>query len=60
MDEPVPQQEQPEVHSATPSEIWGQLSPDLQERVTTLLGRLAYKCALARHAKLSKDEEGDK
>lgn len=47
MDEPVPQQGRTEEQTVTPAEVWDQLSPDVQARVVSLLGRMAYKYALA-------------
>lgn len=55
MDHPEAEQEHPEEQSIAPSEVWEQLSPDLQARVCKLLARMAYKYALAQ---LSEEDGG--
>jgi hypothetical protein len=57
MDHPRTQQERAEEKSVTPSEVWEQLSPESQERITCLLGRMAYKYVLSSGQQLSKDED---
>lgn len=57
MDEPEPQQERPERITVAPAEVWEQLSPEVKERVLSLLRRMAYKYALAQSAS-STDESG--
>lgn len=52
-DEPV--QEESEEPTVTPSEVWEQLSPDVQARIISLLTRMAYKYALTQQ-KLLQDE----
>jgi hypothetical protein len=47
MEEPAPQQEETKGQTVAPSEVWEQLSPDLQRRITRLFARMAYKYALA-------------
>jgi hypothetical protein len=61
MDEPLPQQEQPDEQkqTVTPAEVWEQLSPDLQERIVSLLGRMAYKYALAQCGSISEGTEAE-
>ena len=49
MDQPVGRAEEPEEREVSPSEVWEQLSPDLQARIVSLLAKMAYKCALAQH-----------
>jgi hypothetical protein len=58
MDEPAPQQEETQEKTVTPSEVWEQLSPDLQVRVRRLLARMAYEYALAQRASLSEEDGG--
>ena len=57
MDEPTPTQEQPDERTVTPAEVWEQLSPDVQARVMSLLGRMAYKYMLSSRQQSSKDED---
>lgn len=59
MDEPAPQQEETQEQTVTPSEVWEQLSPDLQARITRLLARMAYKYALAQRASLPEEDGGE-
>jgi hypothetical protein len=53
MDDPDSQQEEPERHVITSSQVWEQLSPDVRTRVLNLLARLAYKWLLAEQESLS-------
>ena len=58
MDHPDTEKERPEEQSIAPSEVWEQLSPDVQARVCSLLARMAYKYALAlRGSRPKKGEE---
>lgn len=52
-----PDTERPEERSIAPSEVWEQLSPDVQSRVCSLLARMIYKCALAQYESLSEETE---
>lgn len=55
MDHPEAERERPEEQSIAPSDVWEQLSPDVQARVCKLLARMAYKHALAQ---LSEEDGG--
>ena len=57
MDEPTLEQEETQEQTVTPPEVWEQLSPDLQRRITRLLARMAYKYALAQR-RSSPEKEG--
>lgn len=57
MDHPETERERPEEQIVTPSEVWEQLSPDIQARVCNLLARMIYKCALAECEALSEETE---
>lgn len=57
MDHPETEREWPEEQSIAPSEVWEQLSPDVQARVCSLLRRMAYKYALARSGSLPEQTE---
>lgn len=52
-----PETERPEEQTVTLSEVWEQLSPDVQARVCNLLARMIYKCALAECGSLSEETE---
>ena len=58
MDNPVSQQEETKEQTVTPSEVWDRLSPEVRERVMSLLGRMAYKYLLSSQRQSSKDEDG--
>ena len=54
------QQEDSEERAVAPAEVWERLSPDVQTRVVSLLGKMAFRYALARCASLSERvEESD-
>jgi hypothetical protein len=57
MDKPDLQQKRPEERTVTPAEVWEKLSPDVQARVVSLLGKMAYKYVLARCGSLLKGVE---
>lgn len=57
MDHPEAERERPEEQTVTPSEVWEQLSPDIQARVCSLLARMAYKYALAQSGSLPEAAE---
>jgi hypothetical protein len=58
MDQPVEPGEEPEEREVSPSEVWEQLSPDLQARITRLLARMAYKYALSQRESLPEEDGG--
>jgi hypothetical protein len=53
MDEPTSQKERPDEQIVSPSEVWDQLSPDIQSRVSGLLAKMAYKYVLAQRGLIS-------
>ena len=57
MDQPVEPGEEPEEREVSPSEVWEQLSPDLQARITSLLARMAYKYALTQRMSVPGEKE---
>jgi hypothetical protein len=58
MDHPETERERPEEQIVTPSEVWEQLSPDVQARVCRLLARMAYKYAMSQRRSSSAEGGG--
>jgi hypothetical protein len=57
MDRPVERGEEPQEREVSPSEVWEQLSPDLQARITNLLARMACKYALSQRMSVLVEKE---
>lgn len=57
MDEPVERGEELEEREVSPSEVWEQLSLDLQAHIASLLARMAYKHAVAQCESVPEETE---